>query len=298
MASIHLVIATRGRATEVGLLLKRLERQTLPASHVWLVIEMPADAESPIVDAAVAAKRVTLLQAEGLTRKRNHAIDAILSSSRAERPIVVFFDDDFWPSDNWLEAAAAAIASDPTIAGLTGHVLADGSTTQGVSPTDAERYLSRQWAPEKHWTEGDRVRDIRNVYGCNMAFTAAAVQSCRFDENLRSSAWLEDADFSGKVRQIGRIVCVPSCQGVHLSSKAARDNGVVTGYRQVATPIYLIRSGTLDRQLGTKLILKNLIANHARALKPEPWVDRRGRCFGNWRALFDIVLCKDIMSKI
>jgi len=30
-----------------------------------------------------------------------------------------------------------------------------------------------------------------------------------------------------------------------------------------------------------------VVANHLRLLRPEPWVDRRGRARGNWLALRD-----------
>jgi hypothetical protein len=33
---------------------------------------------------------------------------------------------------------------------------------------------------------------------------------------------------------------------------------------------------------------KNVIANHALSLRPEAWIDRRGRVAGNWLALVDI----------
>jgi hypothetical protein len=36
-----------------------------------------------------------------------------------------------------------------------------------------------------------------------------------------------------------------------------------------------------------KLMAKNLIANHVLAVRPEPWVDRRGRVRGNWLAFAD-----------
>jgi hypothetical protein len=30
-------------------------------------------------------------------------------------------------------------------------------------------------------------------------------------------------------------------------------------------------------------------ANHLKALRPEPWIDRLARARGNWMALFDIL---------
>jgi hypothetical protein len=30
------------------------------------------------------------------------------------------------------------------------------------------------------------------------------------------------------------------------------------------------------------LITRNLLANHIKSLRPEPYIDRRGRLYGNW----------------
>ena len=40
---------------------------------------------------------------------------------------------------------------------------------------------------------------------------------------------------------------------------------------------------------GLQLLVSNFLANHLRMLRPEPWVDRRGRAAGNWLALADLV---------
>jgi hypothetical protein len=65
------------------------------------------------------------------------------------------------------------------------------------------------------------------------------------------------------------------------------------GYSQIANPLYLIRKGTMTAGEALPLMVKNVIKNHARALFPEPSVDRFGRCKGNWRALVDVLLRRD-----
>jgi len=37
------------------------------------------------------------------------------------------------------------------------------------------------------------------------------------------------------------------------------------------------------------LAVRNFLSNHAKMLRPEPWVDRRGRVEGNWLALLDLI---------
>jgi hypothetical protein len=78
-------------------------------------------------------------------------------------------------------------------------------------------------------------------------------------------------------------------RGVHLGIKLGRTSGVRFGYSQIANPIYLIRKGSMPRRHANKIMLRNLAANLARSLYPEPWVDRRGRLKGNLLALFDML---------
>ena len=47
-----------------------------------------------------------------------------------------------------------------------------------------------------------------------------------------------------------------------------------------------------------RLVIKNFLANHIRALWPDRWIDRRGRCVGNWRALFDVATGRDYPANI
>ncbi len=106
-----------------------------------------------------------------------------------------------------------------------------------------------------------------------------------------SPLWvLEDVDFCRRLAQFGRVVKDPALLGVHLGVKAGRTSGDRFGYSQIVNPVYLWRKGTLrwDRALGQ--MARNLAANLAGALKPEPWIDRRGRIRGNLKGLFDLSL--------
>jgi hypothetical protein len=43
-----------------------------------------------------------------------------------------------------------------------------------------------------------------------------------------------------------------------------------------------VGKGTMGLGKAANLMARNLLANHAKALWPEPWVDRLGRVRGNW----------------
>jgi hypothetical protein len=97
--------------------------------------------------------------------------------------------------------------------------------------------------------------------------------------------WQEDVDFTSRLRARGRVVALKSIRGVHLGVKSGRVSGVRFGYSQVANPVYLIRKGSVPLPVGLKLMGKNLLANLARSLWPESYIDRRGRLRGNLLAL-------------
>ena len=82
---------------------------------------------------------------------------------------------------------------------------------------------------------------------------------------------------------------------VHLGTKMGRTPGQAFGYSQVANPIYLARKTYQGarfypwRYAATR-ISRNLIANLYRSLRPEAYVDRRGRLKGNMIAFRDLLL--------
>ena len=127
------------------------------------------------------------------------------------------------------------------------------------------------------------------LYGCNMAYRRDAIAGHRFDERLPLYGWQEDVDFAARVsagRPLGRAEGV---RGVHRGVSRGRSPGLRIGYSQVANPHYLVRKGTLPVGFALRLVARNLAANHWRAPRPEPWIDRAGRVRGNWRALGDLV---------
>jgi hypothetical protein len=50
-----------------------------------------------------------------------------------------------------------------------------------------------------------------------------------------------------------------------------------------------MRKGTASPRFALNLAARNMLANLVKALRPEPWVDRRGRLRGNFLALADVL---------
>jgi GT2 family glycosyltransferase len=219
----------------------------------------------------------------GLPAQRNR----IISSAR-EADVIVFFDDDYLADKRYLENLEKIFLARPDVIAAHGFLLADGAQGPGYS-IDQGLQIIRS-APSSTSSLNDLI-DWDSTYGCNMSFRLKSIMDhdIVFDENLPLYGWQEDIDFSRRVRPYGKIVLSGMLRGVHLGIKLGRTSGVRFGYSQIANPIYLIRKGSMPCYLASKIIWRNMAANLARSLYPEPWIDRRGRLKGNVLALIDMI---------
>ena len=124
-----------------------------------------------------------------------------------------------------------------------------------------------------------------------MAIRLAPVRqhALRFDVQLPLYGWLEDVDFTRRLGAYGRIVQLSAARGVHLGVKSGRGSGRRLGYSQVSNPVYLARRGTISWRRAILSLTRNILANSARSLRPEPNVDRLGRLRGNVVALVELM---------
>lgn len=278
---VAVIIATKGRPALVAEIVASFDRQSLRPDHIFVVGAEDSDL------AALPRDRADLTATTGrigLTLQRN---DGLRLANGAYK-YLAFFDDDFLPSRFWLENMAAIFDADPAIAGLTGLVLADGVGTAAVELSQARALVAAHdaRAPSRAFGFDENF----GPYGCNMAFRAAAMEGMEFDERLPLYAWLEDADFGERLRRRGRMGRADNIWGVHLGAKSGRERGRRLGYSQIANAIYLTRKGSLAWRFTAPLMLRNFAANALRSLRPEPYVDRRGRLAGNLLAFGDLLL--------
>jgi hypothetical protein len=224
---------------------------------------------------------VHLLGQKGLPHQRNRLLDAA-----GDLDLLVFLDDDFVMAAEYLAETEAVFMSHPDVVMTTGDVVADGILGPGLLVEDAKMLLAKAAIPSS-----SLFAPIYNGYGCNMAVRLATVfeRGLRFDEHLPLYAWLEDVDFSRSLAPFGSIVRVASARGVHLGIKSGRQPGIRLGYSQIANPCYLIAKGTCSWKKGLFHMTRNVAANLLGTLRGEKAVDRRGRLFGNMRAMLDLV---------
>lgn len=275
--NIVVAIATTGRPAILAQTLERLGRQSRPADAVIVCPAREEDLDRSRMEPDIMVVRGN----PGLPAQRN----TLLSAAKAA-DVLVFFDDDFFPEDTYLQATEDLFGRRTDVAMATGTVIADGILGPGLSPEEARRHLD-----ELPPIPAEQLEDVYNGYGCNMSLRMSAVHALgiTFDEALPLYGWLEDVDFSRRLASAGRIVRSNLLRGVHLGHKAGRASGVRLGYSQIANPLYMVRKGTMARGRAYKQIGRNVLANAVKALRPEPWVDRKGRLIGNLRGAVDAI---------
>jgi len=77
------------------------------------------------------------------------------------------------------------------------------------------------------------------------------------------------------------LVECDSLIGVHLGLKHGRVSGTKFGYSQVVNPWYLAQKGTMSVKEAWSNILRAIAMNGIKTLRPEAFIDRRGRLKGN-----------------
>lgn len=277
---IFVAIATIGRPEVVRQVVDNLAQQTRPPDGIVIIGVRPGDVagldQSPMRPEVIFANL-------GLCIQRNMGLRHI--DGRAD--IVLFLDDDFVPSDNYLAELEALFAGQPDVVGATGRVIADGVHHTGFSFHEAAMLVHAYIAPHE-----PRELPERALYGCNMAIRLAALGQLRFDEALPLYGWLEDIDVTYQLGRKGRLVRSERLTGVHMGAKGGRTSGIKLGYSQIANPVYLLRKRSAPRALAWEMMLRNVTANLVRSFSPESHIDRRGRLRGNLLALAHLLTAR------
>jgi GT2 family glycosyltransferase len=279
LMKLALVIATHRRADLLQKVLVNLvSRQRIPDEIIISAVD-PADI--PEIDGnTVNVRRV--FGTPGLTSQRNRGISCVIDTA----DLISFLDDDFVVGDDYFRNVESIFARDPSIVGLTGEVVADGAIRRGFTFEQGlellEQHSKRPRAPSI-------TREIIGTYGCNMTFRTSCIGRLRFDERLALYGWQEDMDFSGALRSKGRIVKTNLIWGVHLGTKRGKGSELRLGYSQIVNPIYIVSKGNMSAAYAFQLVARNLVANLVKSVRPENYVDRRGRLRGNLIGVFHLM---------
>jgi hypothetical protein len=285
---VAVIIATVGRPIEAARWVQHCAEQTLVASELVYSIVRASDLPDGFADPSA---RVVMGRGS-LTIQRNAGLAALTTNP----DIIAFFDDDYVPSRFCLEGIAKTFTARENLVAASGMLLADGINLAGISFADAKQMVDD--FDRHHEWQAPSFTPLTGAYGCNMAYRASAIAGEQFDERLPLYGWQEDVDFSRRVARPEQLVTSNLFTGVHQGAKGGRTSGRKLGYSQVANIAYLIRKGTMPVTKGMLNLSRNMVANHVKALRPEPWVDRKGRVVGNWLAVADIVRGRDKPERI
>lgn len=275
-AKVCVIFPTRGRAAVLERVVGFVDTQTVKPDLV--IVSCVTDE-----DVAGLSSRPNLRVIKGQpgsTVQRNYALDQVPE----DFDVVIILDDDFLMHATWIEETLKAFDTDPSIACITGTVIADGIHGPGYSFEEGCAILANMKKEPKPL----HVASTGGPYGCNMAFRASSIVDIRFDERLVLYGWQEDRDFGGQIWNNGyRVVRINTALGVHLGVKRGRVSGRKLGYSQVINPLYLVSKNTMPMRDALDHVLRNVASNVWRSFSPEPWVDRRGRLGGNLIGLWD-----------
>jgi GT2 family glycosyltransferase len=274
-------IATAGRREVLARAIKLLASQTRLPSTLIICPSKTDDVDLEALAQFPTPTRI-VMGATGSSVQRN-----LLLSAADEADIIVFFDDDFFAERSYLANLENLFLRYPDVVAISGECLEDGAAGPGLSMEEGEAILHSK---AKAFGGSEQPTDAYGTYGCNMSFRLDTIRrnDLLFDENLPLYGWQEDIDFSRRLARYGRIISSQKLLGVHLGIKTGRTSGIRLGYSQIANPIYLLRKGTVTSKYARSLIWRNMTANVLRTLRPEPWIDRKGRLKGNVMALVDL----------
>lgn len=276
---IAVIIPTYGRPEVAARLLAHLEGQSRRPDEVIVSAAAADHLPPPRLHRFPVAR---LVGPAGLAAQRNRAIEH--AGRRSD--VLAFFDDDFLPEDGYLARIEELFAEHEDWVVVMGRLVRDGAAGEGL---DFDSGLLALRAAEANRPPPELSFDDNGAYGCNMSIRASAIGQLRFDERLVLYGWQEDVDFTSQLRPRGRLVRPGEPLGVHLGLKSGKVSGVRFGYSQIVNPFYLVRKGTISPRFALRLAGRNLAANLLRSVRPEPYVDRRGRLRGNLLALAHVV---------
>lgn len=289
--SLSLIIPTKNRSRDLGLVVKSLFEQTVSADELIVVDQSASDegkiaVEKQFRDCSSRLHSVMDLRyihepaIGGGAAARNHAMDL------AKGDIWLFLDDDVYLEPDFLEQLLKVYKHYPDATGVSGIITNYTAPSPGFRLWSAlfERGPFRDERQPIYW-RADALRDsepvpVRKFGGGLMSFRARAVKDLRFDENLRGVCDGEDVDLCMQLERRGsRLLIAPGARLVHNQSPSGRlqDHWV---RRQARASLFLFNKHW-NRGPKNKLSFLWLFAGYAMAVS---FASLRRGSLDPWRA--------------
>jgi glycosyltransferase involved in cell wall biosynthesis len=244
LPTFDLILATVGRAEELGRFLDSLETQTYAGLRLIVVDQNDDDR----VERAVGARPfevVRLTSERGLSRARNTALPQVTGD------LVAFPDDDcVYPAD-LLERVARRFAAEPALDGLTGREV------------DADGRSSASWTMDATLLTDD------NLWNRAISFTIFLRRQVvervgEFDEQLglgSGQPWSsgEEIDYLVRAARSGaRIAYEPGITVTHPAKTLTNDERRAVAYRDGASVGYVLRKSHYSTRVVVRMLVRPL----------------------------------------
>jgi GT2 family glycosyltransferase len=220
--TIGVLIATYERASDLLRCLAALEKQTLLADDILMVVrESDTETRSTLSGLAQSSLpiRVITVSAPGVVAARNAGLDALKTD------ILAIIDDDTCPHPTWLSRVMQNFRIDPALGGLGGR---DRCFDGKEFDEHREPVVGKiQWFGRtigNHHRGFGELREVDVLKGANMSYRSKAIADIRFDTRLKGNGAQpsEDFCFSVAVKCKGwKLAYDPSVLVDHYASQRA-----------------------------------------------------------------------------
>jgi glycosyltransferase involved in cell wall biosynthesis len=244
LPTFDLILATVGRAEELGRLFDSLARQTHGGFRLIVVDQNDDDR----VEQALAGRSFDVLRLRsepGLSRARNVALPHVTAD------LVAFPDDDCVYPDDLLERVARRVADEPELDGLTGReVGADGRSSPSWKTDAALLTEDSLWNRAISFTIFLRRGVVERVG--------------EFDEQLglgSGQPWSsgEEIDYLVRaVRSDARIAYDPALTVTHPAKTLTDEERRAIAYRDGASVGYVLRKNRYPARVVSRMLVRPL----------------------------------------
>jgi len=220
---LSVIIATKDREQALAECLESIKIQSeLPEAII--IIDASDNEKTALVAKNIlensAIKLIYKKSKPGLTYQRN------LGIKNSKNDLLLFLDDDVVLDPHYIKEIKRPFCDDKTeiVGGVTGRIK-PGKPKSLVSilirklfclSEPARGEVKKSFANNSiHPRYVDKTFEVEWLSGCNQCYRKKVFKEFKFDENMASYAYMEDVDFSYRVRKKYKLMFTPLARLVH-----------------------------------------------------------------------------------
>lgn len=233
--TISSIIATMNRPADLEAALKSLVIQTRLPDEILVIDQSSDDLTKKLVsrmqseDAVIGPRLKYFFQEKrSLVQARNRGMD------EAKGDIWSFLDDDIVLFEDYYQKISQAFEVDPKLAGISGNAKVKEAWygwKWNLRVFLHNLFLLNHYDGKMTWSgfghpiyerEIDRPMQVDMLPGCNMNYRRSVAQGERFDEYFKGYSYREDAEYSYRIAQKGKVMMIPDARLWHNYSTTSR----------------------------------------------------------------------------